>query len=137
MKNMKINHLAVILLTIAYQIIAMVWYSIFSNLWMSLNGFTDADFADQSPMPYIYAVITALVTNYALAFLFRNLKVEQAGHGVKIAVLCWLAFSFAEISTVYMFSLKPFALSLVDGGKSLVAFVISGIVLGSWKKYEQ
>ena len=137
MKNLKINHLAVIILTIAYQLIAMGWYTIFSNQWMSLNNFTEADFADQSPVPYIYALITALITNYVLAILFKNLKVEQVTEGIKIAFLCWLAFTFAELSTVNMFSLKPFALSLVDGVKSLVTFMITGIVLGSWKKYEQ
>ena len=137
MKNLRINHPAVIILTVAYQLMAMAWYGIFAQQWMSLNNFTEADFTDQSPVPYIYAIITALITNYAFAVLFKKLKVEEVGLGIKVAALCWLGFTFAEISTINMFSLNPFALSLVDGGKSFLAFVISGIVLASWKKYEK
>ncbi len=136
MKNLKINHVAVIILTVLYQLVAMIWYGAFAQPWMSLNNLTEAEVGDPSPIPYIVAVIAALITNYVFAAFFKRMKVMKIGDGIKIALLVWLAFYFAEFFTVNMFSMRPVALSFVDGGKTLINFLLTGIILAAWVKYD-
>ena len=136
MEKQKINWLAIIVLVVAWQLIAVVWYGALADPWMELNKFSEADFGESSATPYIIAIITALITNYVLAALFKVLNIDSAMAGLRLAILCWIGFTFAEVSTLYMFSLKPFSLTLIDTGKSLITFALSGIVLGAWLKYE-
>lgn len=135
MEKLKINWLAIVILVVAYQLISFIWYGIFAQQWMDLNSFSEADMTETSVFPFIIAIITALITNYVFAALFRFLDIRTAMSGLGIAILCWIGFTFAEMSTVYIFSLKPFGLILIDTGKSLITFALSGIVLGAWKKY--
>ena len=136
MEKQKINWLAIVILVVAYQLIAVVWYGVFAQSWMDFNQFTEADFAERNITPYIIAIITALITNYVLAALFKALDIDSAMAGLRLAILCWIGFTFAEVSTLYIFSFKPFGLTLIDSGKALIAFSVSGIVLGAWRKYE-
>ncbi len=135
MEKQKINWLAIVVLVIAYQLIAVLWYAVFAQSWMDYNQFTEADFAERSVTPYVIAIITALITNYVLAALFKALNIDSAMAGLRLAILCWIGFTFAEVSTLYIFTLKPFGLTMIDSGKSLIAFAMSGIVLGIWRKY--
>jgi hypothetical protein len=56
---------------------------------------------------------------------------------LKIALGCWFAFLFAEYATISEFSAfetNPWPLVFIDMGRAFVAFAISGLVLGGWRK---
>jgi len=57
--------------------------------------------------------------------------------GVYYAFIFWFAFLFVEILTYNAFELRPIGLALINSGKSLVTFLVSGFVLGTWKKYKR
>ena len=85
------------------------------------------------------AVISAILVNYALAWLFVKLHVAHALTGLKIALICWFAFLFAQYATISVFSAfetNPWPLVLINMGRPLLAFAISGIVLGAWRVRE-
>ncbi len=138
MGNLKINHIAVWILVVFHQIVALLWYSkfLFSTKWMELLGKTDADFAGANPLKYIVAIVTALAMIYLLAWIFQELKINNPLRGLFYAVIIGLGFYFLQTLTTGLFSLRPFGLTLIDGGMYLVNFIIAGIVLGAWKKYE-
>jgi hypothetical protein len=90
-------------------------------------------------LPYAIAVIAAIVVNYALAWLFARLHVAHALTGLKIALICWFAFLFVEHATISVFAsfeTNPWPLVGIDMGRAFVAFAISGIVLGAWRRRE-
>ncbi len=138
MGNQKINHVAVWILVVFHQIVAVLWYSkfLFGNKWMQLLGKTEADFAGVNPLKYIIAIITALAMTYLLAWIFKELKINNSLRGLFYAVIIGLGFYFLQTLTTGIFSLRSFGLTLIDGGMYLVNFIIAGIVLGAWKKYE-
>ena len=61
----------------------------------------------------------------------------SAGFGIRIALFCWFAFLFAEFATIALFSAfetNPWPLLLIDMGRPLIAWSITGVVLGAWRK---
>jgi len=138
MGNQKINHVAVWILVVFHQIVALLWYApfLFGNKWMELLNKTAEDFSGSSPLKYIIAIITALAMTYLLAWLFKELKINTALRGLFYAFIFGIGLLFLEMLTVGIFSLRPFGLAVIDGGMYLVNFLIAGIVLGAWKKYE-
>jgi len=137
MKSLKINHAAVWILVLLHQIIGAMWFSpfLFADKWMQLMGKSMQDFENATITPYIISIINAIIMNYSMAYLFRKLNVENFMKGLYYAFIFWFAFLFLEIMTYNAFELRPVGLALIDGGKSLVTFLVSGLVLGTWKKY--
>ena len=136
--NTKINHLAVWILVIVHQLIGFGWYTAFGNVWLNLHAKTMTDIDNPHDVaPYIAAVAASIVVNYALARLLVCLGNDTATGGLKIALLCWFAFLFVEHATIAMFSAfgtSPWPLTLIDMGRPFIAFAVSGLVLGAWRK---
>ena len=137
----KINHLAVWLLVVVHQLIGFGWYAIFGNIWLNLNAKTMTDIENPHEVaPYLMAIVTAIVVNYALAWLCARMNAHTAGRGFAIAFNCWLAFLFLEYATISMFSAfgtNPWPLILINMGRPFLAFSISGLVLGAWPKRDR
>jgi hypothetical protein len=136
--NNRINHAAVWILVVIHQIIGFGWYTIFGNVWLNLHAKTMTDIdKPNDPMPYIVAIVASIVVNYALARLLVCLGKDSAIGGLKIALLCWFAFLFVEHATVAAFSAfgtNPWPLVFLDMGRALLAFAVSGLVLGAWQR---
>jgi hypothetical protein len=87
----------------------------------------------------VIAVISAVFVNYSLAWLFMRLHVGHALTGLKVAIICWFTFLFVEYATISAFSAfetNPWPLVFINMGRPLIAFAISGVVLGAWRKRE-
>ncbi len=136
--NTKINHLAVWILVVVYFLIGWGWYAIFGEKWLNLHARTMTDIEQtHNVSAYLLAVVASIIINYALAWLINRLNAASAIAGLKIALLCWFAFLFVEYSTIAVFSAfetNPWPLILIDMGRPFVAFAISGLVLGAWRK---
>lgn len=136
--GLKINHLAVWILVVVHQLIGFGWYAIFGNIWLNLHAKTMTDIESPHDIaPYLVAIVASILVNYALAWLIGRMNAQGAGCGFAVGFNCWLAFVFAEYATISMFSAfgtNPWPLILLDMGRPLLAFSISGIVLGAWQK---
>jgi L-cystine uptake protein TcyP (sodium:dicarboxylate symporter family) len=136
--NTKINHLAVWILVVVYFLIGWGWYAVFGEKWLNLHARTMTDIERTHNVgAYVFAIVTAIIVNYALALLIGRLNATNAIAGLKIALVCWFAFLFVEYSTIAVFSAfetNPWPLILIDMGRPFVAFSISGLVLGAWRK---
>lgn len=131
----KINHLAVWVLVVIHQLIPMVWYGALSDKWMALNNLTMKDIeASPSPMPYIVAIVTAIVFNYFLAWLFIKLNLSGAVNGLLFAALIFISCIALEVTTHNMFQMRPFELTLINMGHTFLNFCVSGLLLGLWVK---
>ena len=138
--NSRINHLAVWILVVVYFLIGWAWYAIFGEKWLNLHARTMTDIERTHNVgAYALAIVTAIIVNYALAWLIGRLNATNAVVGLKIALLCWFAFLFVEYSTIAVFSAfetNPWPLIFIDMGRPFLAFAISGIVLGAWRRRE-
>ena len=138
--NTKINHPAVWILIVVYFLIGWAWYAIFGEKWLNLHARTMTDIEHTHNVgAYVLAFIASVVVNYTLAMLISRLNATSAFCGLKIALACWFAFLFMEYATISVFSAfetNPWPLILIDMGRPFVAFSISGLVLGAWRKRE-
>lgn len=134
----RIHHLAVWILVVIHQFVGFGWYSILGETWLNLHAKQATDIERTHNFgAYAFAVIAAIIVNYALAWLISRLHAHTAVAGLRIALFCWFAFLFAEFATVALFSAfetNPWPLVLIDMGRPLIAWSISGLVLGAWRK---
>jgi hypothetical protein len=136
--NHKINHLAVWILVVVHQLIGFGWYAVFGNLWLDLHAKTMTDIEQSHEIaPYLVAITASIFVNYALAWLISKLNASTAVEGLKIALICWFCFLFVEYDTISAFSAfgtNPWPLVFINMGRPLIAFAISGVVLGAWQR---
>ena len=136
--NAKINHPAVWILVVIHQLIGWGWYAVFGEKWLNLHARTMTDIERTHNVgAYVFAIVTAIVVNYTLAWLISRLNGTTAVAGLKIALLCWFAFVFMEYATISVFSAfetNPWPLICIDMGRPLVGMAVSGLVLGAWRK---
>jgi len=134
----RINHAAVWTLVVVHQLIGWGWYSVFGETWLNLHARTMTDIdRTHNVGAYLLAAAAAIVTNYLLAWLFSRLNVNTALAGLQIALLCWFGFLFVEYATIAVFSAfetNPWPLVAIDMGRPLLAWGISGLVLGGWNR---
>jgi len=134
----KINHLAVWLLVIVHQLIGWGWYTLLGDAWLNQHAKTMTDIERSHNVgAYMLAIVTAIVVNYALAWLIWRLNTQTPLAGLLIALICWFAFLFVEHATISVFSAfetNPWPLILIDTGRPLIAFATSGFVLGAWRR---
>ncbi len=136
--NNKINHLAVWILVVVHQLVGFGWYAVFGEAWLNYHAKTMTDIErTHSVVPYLIAIVASIFVNYALAWLISRLSAANALAGLKIAIVCWFAFLFVEYSTISAFSAfetNPWPLVFINMGRPFVAFAISGLVLGAWRR---
>jgi Protein of unknown function (DUF1761) len=134
----RINHAAVWLLVLVHWLVGWGWYAGFGEKWLNLHARTMTDIdRTHNLSAYVLAILAAVVTNYALAWLLQRTSATTALAGLKIALLCWLGFLFVDYATICVFSAfetNPWPLICIDMGRPLITFAVSGLVLGAWRK---
>lgn len=138
MSAQKINHLAVWICIVLYQLILILWYSpfLFANKWMNYLGKSLEDFIGESISGLVFSIVGAIAFNYFLAVLFKQLRIDGAIKGFSVAfalALCCFAF---QTFTQDSFSLRPPGLSLINSGGVLLSFCLGGTILGGWTKQD-
>ena len=139
MKELKINHLAVLVAVVLQFALGFLWYSVlFEEAWMSAVGLDMATIeADPAGAEeWITNIISAVVSMYVLAWLFTKINVTSLVQGLLIGLL--IGFSFVLLSTMTsgMFAKNPYGLAWITAGFTTVGLGVGGAVFGAWKKYK-
>jgi hypothetical protein len=71
-----------------------------------------------------------------MAWVFTKIPVKSLVMGFLIGLLFGIVFVLFETIVKDMFSMRPLALSLIDGGVSVIVYALTGAILGAWRKYE-
>jgi apolipoprotein N-acyltransferase len=138
MKTLKINIVAVIVLTIAFQVTNFGWYTLAGQGWLDASGLTEARIqAEQSPLAFVVSTIHAVLFCFMIAWLFVQLRVESVLKGVLLAVSFYGCFIFFAALTGDIFHLRSFRLTMINEGIGFVNYAIAGAVLGVWRKYDE
>lgn len=136
MRKQSVNLWAVLTSVVIAQIIPALWYQVFSETWMALNGFTLENVkAANSPAPYLTSIVASSLSIYTLGWIFTKIPIKSVMSGFLTGLLLGFVFVFMEFVVKDMFSLKPLLLSLIDGGVRVLVYAVVGSILGGWRKY--
>jgi len=137
MRKQSVNLWAVLVCVVIGQIVPAVWYSTFSEQWMALNGFTMEQIKSAtSPVPYLASIVSTSFMAYTMAWIFTKIPVKSLTMGFLIGLLFGIVFVLFETIVKDMFSMRALALSLINGGVSVIVYALTGAILGAWRKYE-
>jgi FtsH-binding integral membrane protein len=130
----SINHKAVIVSAILYQVVGFIWYQvIFSSLWQTSSGVSTADIEKMGASPHIIALIGAFIFAYVFAYLQSKLN-NNLKTGLFVIVLLWLGVTLPDSIPHYTFLSIPNTVLIVDTLHTLVAMLVAGSIILIWKK---
>ena len=135
--NIRINHKVVWILIVVYFLIGWGWYAIFGEAWLNQHAKQATDIERTHNVgAYVLAFAGAIVINYVLAILIARTNPESFWCGVKVAFAIWfiLFLEYATISVFSAFETNPWPLVCIDMGRPLLGMLISGFVLGRFRK---
>ena len=139
MKELKVNHLAVLVAVVLQFVLGFLWYGpLFGEPWMAAVGLDMATIeADPAGAgEWITNIFTAVLSMYVLAWLFTRIPVTSLVQGLLIGLLLGFAFVLMSNMTSGMFAKDPYELAWITGGFTTVGLGVGGAVLGAWKKYK-
>jgi hypothetical protein len=127
--------LTILVATIASWVFGAVWYGTLAKPWMAASGVTEDDVkgpnGKPSPVPYIISIICEFVMAYLLAVLLLHTSDGSFTLGTALfsAFLIWLGFVFTTQLVNHQYSMRPFALTMIDGGHWLGVLLIQATVM--------
>lgn len=129
-----VNFIAVIAAAVVAMGIGAAWYGALAKPWMAANGFTaeaiEAARRQNGNGPYIVAGIAKLVMAFCLAKLLALVDAVSVSNGVALGLFLWIGFVATVLSVNQRFAMKPWKLTIIDGGYWLAVLVAQGVVIG-------
>ncbi len=127
-----VNYLGVLVATLVAMASGAVWYGALARPWMAAAGLSEQAVArrDHGIVPYLVAALAKFVMAFCLAKILRVLDGVSIGNGIAGALFIWIGFVATTLSVNHRFQLKPWSLTLIDGGYWLMVLVLMGIVIG-------
>ena len=131
-----LNYTAIIAATIAQMIIGALWYSplMFGNIWMKLAGVKKEDISkSDSNKAMLGMFVVAFIQVYVMAhFVFYTDAKDYVG-GLQAGFWLWLGFVATTSMNEVLFAKKPIMLWKINNGFSLLALLVSGVILAVWR----
>ena len=130
-----LNWIAILMAAAAGFGFGAIWYGIFGNAWMQAADISEEDMkgddgSDQSSaLPFMLAVIANLIMARTLAGI-RGHMIVDIEHGLITAALIWLGFVVTTMMVNYSFQMRPFTLTVIDGGHWLCVLLLMGVIIG-------
>jgi hypothetical protein len=139
MKELRINHLAVLVAVVLQFALGSLWYGpLFGDPWMGMVGLDLATIEANPPGAgeWITNIVSAVASMYLLAWLYTKIPVRTLLQGLFTGLLIGFAFVLMSNMVSGMFAKDPYGLAWITGGFTTVGLGIGGAVLGAWKKYK-
>jgi len=136
MSNDLLSHvhwLAVLAGAAAYWILGALWYSrmLFANPWIKAHNIKvdDPDAKKGLGMMLVVSFILMFIASTGLGLLSSVLYIPDVMHAVKLGFLVGVCFCFTACAIGYVYTRKPLALYVIDGGYHLVASILAAVVI--------
>jgi hypothetical protein len=132
--SQHINWIAVFVAGLIGMLVPAVWYApkVFGNLWRELSGISAEDAKSPAAALAVEAVCS-LVMSVALAGFMNYFGSQTFLQGLLAGAELWLGFVATTLIVDYRFSNRPWKLTLINIGHSLLAMGLMGGVLAVWK----
>ena len=126
--------LTVLLAAAAAYGFGALWYMALAKHWMAAAGLTDdrirGNGGRQNPKPYIISAICMVLVAGMMRHIFAASGIETAGLGLMAGFGLGLFIATPWIATNNAFGMRPFTLTLIDGGYASIGSALMGLVLG-------
>jgi hypothetical protein len=110
-----------------------IWYMALSKPWMEAAGIPrDENGRPQgngSPMPFVLSAICMIVVAGMMRHIFAMAAVESVGKGLMSGLGIGLFFIAPWVMINNAYGMKPFRLTLIDGGYAIIGCTIIGLIL--------
>ena len=133
----SINHVAIIVAAVVFFAIGAAWYKVFSQPWLDGIGKTMEQLMKEnggSPLPYIVGFIAVVVMCYTLGWIVQRGLTQSAGNGALTGATVAFGIVGAALAFNYGFEARGVTLWLINAGYVVVGLVISGAIIGAWRK---
>ncbi len=130
----RINHVAVLVATLAFFILGFVWYALlFGPMWVKLANVT-AHSSGFNPRVMIATFVLDLIMAYVIGIALSKSADNTARDGMQFGLFMSLGLVASFMLIGYLNTEKPFALWLIDAGYGIVGITLMGAIIGGWKK---
>jgi hypothetical protein len=131
----NLDYLHILVATVAYFLIGALWYSVlFGKTWVKLIGVTMTE-DDKKNIPMMFAMTFVLnfVITFATAAVLYFIEPRTILAALKSGLLLGVGFVGASCAMNYMYSKRPFKLTLIDSGYHVVSIIVVCIILTLWR----
>lgn len=133
--DFNINYLATALAAFAYMGIGALWFSkaLFGVPWAKEVGKNVSDLKiSNNKKGLIFPAIGSISGAYFLAVLVKSTGIEGIGMSVVLGLIIGIAFIGTALMSNYYFMGRTKRHFVIDTGYHVVAFVIMGLIIGSF-----
>lgn len=135
---MNVNFVAVLVGALVNMVLGFLWYGpLFGKSWQKLSGLTDTKLNEMKKKGmtnvYLFSMLGALLMAFVLAMTLNLTGSVGVVEGVKLGFWIWLGFVAPTMLNSVLYEDKSWNLYWINAGYYLVALVIMGGVLSSWK----
>ena len=110
-----------------------IWYMALSKPWMEAAGIPrDQNGRPQgngSPMPFVLSAICMIIVAGMMRHIFAMAAIDTVGKGFMSGLGIGLFFIAPWIMINNAYGMKPFRLTLIDGGYAMIGCTIIGVIL--------
>jgi hypothetical protein len=131
-----INHLAVLVATVAGFAFGAAYYMSLSKPWLAAMGKTKEELSasgKRSPVPFIVSIVALAIMAWVLAGGIGHLGPGQVTlkNGIISGLFMWLGFVITTLAVNYSFGQRKVMLTVIDGIHWLGVLVIQGAIIGA------
>ena len=127
--------ITILVAAIAGWVFGSIWYGALGKRWMAASGLTEADIRGPDgkldPSPFIISFVLEFIMAYVLAVLLLHTSdgAFSLGSALMAAFILWLGFVFTTQTVNHRYSMKPWSLTVIDGGHWLGVLLIQALVM--------
>ena len=132
----RFNHLAIVVSVVLHQALGFFWYSAapWAGQRLEALGRPLSDLGAVDPVALGMDLIGWIVGSYVLAWLLGATETKGAMPGLLFGLVVWAGVALPAILPHYAFAGMPSTVTIIDLLNSLVAIVITTVLLASWQK---
>ena len=131
---LEINWLAFFIVGLIYFALHFLWYypSAFGNMWLKLVGKESED-KSKIVKETIIMIPISFITVLVIDIIMILIGITEIGPALLLSLLLWLGFVGTIGINQTNFNGRGLKLFLLEYGVYLICFLISGIILVSWR----
>lgn len=125
-----VNIIAVLLSTVGFMLVGMVWYGpLFGKRWMALNGFTEESMKDVNMgLTLAKGVVNSLIASFGIGTLIHLTGQSGLMATLHIAIMVWFFFAATTEMLNHIWERQSLELTVIHLGNQLVAYALAGVI---------
>lgn len=131
-----LNYIAIVVAVVAGQAFGALWYSplLMANPWMEAIGTTkeEIEARPDKARPFVIAIGGAIIGALALALILEDFAKPDMADGLLLGAVLGIGVFAVMDATHKAFSGNNLTHFLIDGGHTVITFLIWGAIIGAW-----